>query len=214
MIAEPAMPVWPATNTRFPTRSRGAERRSGWMSIGDVVDTGALGGDKAQISGDHFGHEFLKRGLVAPTELFPCLRGVAEQEIDFGGTKIARIHPHQYASRFGINSRFIHARTTPTDFYLYLGKGTFDEFADRVMFARCQDIIVGLRVLENPPHALDEVTRVPPIAFGIEVSKKQRLLKAKLYGGNRPGNFAGHEGLAACRTLMVEQNTIAGVKAI
>ena len=40
MIAEPAMPLWPATNTRFPTRSKRAEPRSGWMSIGDVVDTG------------------------------------------------------------------------------------------------------------------------------------------------------------------------------
>ena len=66
-------------------------------------------------------------------------------------------------------------------------------------FAGGEDVIVGLRLLQNPPHALDIVAGVAPIALGVEVAEKNPVLLAAFDRGDRPGDLSGHEGFAAQR---------------
>ena len=53
-----------------------------------------------------------------------------------------------------------------------------------------------------------------PIAPGVQVAEEKTLLQAQLDACHRTRYFSRHEGLAADRAFMVEQNSVAGVHAI
>src|SRR5437879_5332993 len=53
-----------------------------------------------------------------------------------------------------------------------------------------------------------------PIAPGFEVTEIERVLKANLDAGDSARDLARHEGLAADRALMIEQDAIRGIPAV
>ena len=53
-----------------------------------------------------------------------------------------------------------------------------------------------------------------PIAPGGQIAEKQFVLQAKLDGRDSPGDLSGHEGFAARRTFVIEQNAVRRVHAI
>src|SRR5215208_7062756 len=93
-------------------------------------------------------------------------------------------------------------------------EGRLNELAHSVRFAGSQHEIVAFAELHNSPHPLDVLRRISPIAFCVEIAEEQFLLDALLDGSDCSGNFAADESFAAARAFMVEQNAIAGAKAI
>ena len=67
-MAEPAMPVWPATNTRFWVRSNGVTDAC-VKSICGGKDTRLLARKAFEVGSYHFGHELFERDPVFPAEL-------------------------------------------------------------------------------------------------------------------------------------------------
>src|SRR5215218_3845455 len=70
--------------------------------------------------------------------------------------------------------------------------------------------VVGLIGLEHQPYGLDVIGRVAPVPLRIEVAEVELVLEAGGDPGDRPGDLAGDEGLAAPRRLVVEEDSVDG----
>ena len=75
-------------------------------------------------------------------------------------------------------------------------------------------VVVGLVLLQHPPHRLDVVAGEAPVAAGLEVAQREALLQAERDPGDGPGHLAGDELVAAARALVVEQDAGGGVRAV
>src|SRR3981081_2685787 len=84
----------------------------------------------------------------------------------------------------------------------------------RAGLAGRQHEVVGRLRLQYSVHALDIIPGVPPIAFRPEVSEIERLFEAGLDTGNAARDLARHEGLAADRAFMIEQDAVRGEHAV
>ena len=62
--------------------------------------------------------------------------------------------------------------------------------------------------MQHPPHRLDVLGRVAPVAPGVEVAEVELVLQAGLNARHRAGDLAGHERLAAAFALVVEQDSV------
>ena len=100
------------------------------------------------------------------------------------------------------------------DFDPGLAEGHVDEVADHRRPAGGEDIVVGLGLLEDAPHALDVILGVAPVPLGVEVAEVELFLQAVPDARGGPGDFARHEGLAPHRRLVVEEDAVAGVDAV
>src|SRR5215813_1762265 len=89
-----------------------------------------------------------------------------------------------------------------------------NELAHRMRFAGSQHEVVAFAELHNSPHPFDVLRRISPIAFCVQVAEEQFLLHALLNSSDSARNFAADESFAATRAFMVEQNAIAGAKAV
>src|SRR5712671_6076236 len=107
-IAEPAMPRWPATNTRLPLKSNALAARLSTL-LCSMEDTGGLARNSFNIGGDHLGHQGFKRDGVVPAQFSVRLGRVANQKINLGGSEIAWINLHQDTPVGGINAFFVNA---------------------------------------------------------------------------------------------------------
>src|SRR4051812_33116310 len=79
---------------------------------------------------------------------------------------------------------------------------------DRVHFACRDDVVLGLLLLDDPPHRVSEVGGVSPVSFSIEVAHKKLLLEPKLDCCKRARNLSSDKGFAAPRTLVIEQDPV------
>src|SRR5712664_1800212 len=191
--APPTMPPCPATKAVLPLSSNGV------FAIGDLPLR------DRKIARHHFLDELRETRLRYPAELFARLAGVADQEIDFGRTKIRRVDANQRLAGRLVDAGFLDAPAAPFDAAANLGKGKCDEFAHRAGFTGRQHEIVGLVRLQYLVHALDVVPGMAPVALCLEISEIERLVQTGLDPGNPAGDLARHKRLAADRALMVEQ---------
>src|SRR5436309_11473331 len=113
-MAEPAMPLWPATNTRLSARSNGTGEPP-VILIGRCRPARGLLGNRFQVCGDHLGYQRIERDLVAPSEPGPGLRRVADQNVDFGRTKVARVDLDQHPARRRVDPLLLRSRSQPLD---------------------------------------------------------------------------------------------------
>src|SRR5262249_59550727 len=85
----------------------------------------------------------------------------------------------------------------------------FDEsYAPRVGLPRREKRLTRLGLRQSPPHSLNIVSRMAPIAFGIQIPKKKRFLSTELNSCDCTANFSGDESLAADRAFMIEQDSV------
>ena len=101
------------------------------------------------------------------------LRRIADQQVDFGRTEIAWIDLDQNPAGAGVNALFIGPFPAPLDRHSNLAKRPLDEFPHRMRLAGCQHIVIGLRLLQNSPHAVNIIAGMAPVALGFEVAQKQ-----------------------------------------
>src|SRR5580704_8241762 len=200
--AAPTIPPCPATKTVLPFSSNGV------LAIGDLPP-----GDR-KIAVDHFLDQLRKARLRLPAELFAGLAGVADQEIDLGGAKIHRIDANHRLAGFPVDAGFLDTLAAPLDGTANFRKRQFDEFTHRAGFAGRQHEIVGRVGLQYLVHALDIIPGMAPVAFGAEVSEIERFLQTGLDASDAARDLAGHEGLAADRAFMIEQDAVRGIDAV
>src|ERR1700733_15809350 len=167
-----------------------------------------------QIGRHHLGDKLLECRRMAPPEYFTGLGRVANKDIDLGRPKIIAVDFDQDLAALAIAAALGNALALPRYANADFGKSAFDEFAHRMSFAGCQHIIVGLVLLENPPHPLDIVSGMPPIAFGIEVPEVERILQPQINRGDGAADLTGDESLRAGGSLMIEKDAVRGVHAI
>src|SRR5207248_8939568 len=126
---------------------------------------------------------FVEFHLVSPAEPLARLARIAKERIRFGRAEITRIDFDQHAAVALIKSLFVEPRSAPFDGSADAGEGLFREFTNRMLLARRQHVIVGLRLLHDEPHALDIIAGMPPIALGGKIAEKQLALQAELDRG-------------------------------
>ena len=85
-------------------------------------------------------------------------------------------------------------------------EGDLAEIADGMRLVGRDHVVVGLLVLQHPPHRLDVVRRISPVAPGIEVAHRQARLKPELDASHAVGNLPGDELETAPRRLVVEED--------
>src|SRR6516164_2495048 len=200
--AEPTMPRWPATRTVLPFNSNGV------LAIGDL-----LPGD-LKIASHHFLDQLGEAGFRFPPEFLPSLAGIADQDVDLGRAKIARIDAHDGLAGLFVDARLFDPLAPPLDVAADLGESELDKLAYRARLSRCEHEIVRLIGLQDRVHALDIVPRMAPVALGLEIAEIDRVFQANLDAGHTAGDLARHEGFAADRAFMIEQNTVGGEHAV
>src|SRR4249920_1829158 len=104
-------------------------------------------------------------------------RGVADQNIHFGWSEIARIYLNELLAACLVDSGFMLSFAPPMDAATDHRKRPLNEFAHRVAIAGSQHIVIWLRLLQHHPHALDVIARVAPVTSGIEVADEKPLLQ-------------------------------------
>ena len=97
---------------------------------------------------------------------------------------------------------------------IQFGESKLHEFADRMRLTGRHDIVVRLILLQHEPHCFDIIAGEAPIALGIEVAQEELLLQPFLDASGGTRDLAGHERLAAPRTLVIEQDAVADKEAV
>ena len=87
-----------------------------------------------------------------------------------------------------------------------MGESDAAEFPDCRSAARCHNIIVGFVLLKHEPHGTDIVSRVPPIALGIEIPKLQFVGKSKFDPRHAVRDLSCHKFDSPQGALMVKEN--------
>src|SRR5580700_5415383 len=110
-MAEPTMPRWPATKTRRPRRSNSGAVAAAAVAGGSVAVAMALllEPDRIEIGLDHVLHQLVERHAMPPAELVVRLARIADQGLDFGRTKVARIDLNEHLAGFLIQSFLVSA---------------------------------------------------------------------------------------------------------
>ena len=119
---------------------------------------------------------------------------VADQGVDLGRAEVALVETHVVLPvQSGVRERDL------------------EELTDREAHTGGEHVVVGLVRLQHPPHALDVLGGVAPVTHRVEVPHVEVLLLSGLDGGDGARDLAGHEGLAAPRGLVVEQDPVGRV---
>src|SRR4029077_16483287 len=82
--ADPTIPLWPATNTRFPA----SEYATGESFMAEAI--GVF--DSLEVRLDHFPNNLREPDLCPPAEALMSLAGIAKQGMHFGRPEIAGVN--------------------------------------------------------------------------------------------------------------------------
>ena len=127
------------------------------------------------IGRHHLLDEFLKCSGSRPAQLLPGLGCISQQLFHFRGTEIAWIDGNKHSSGLLIHALFLLTLAPPDDGVADHGKGAFNELPYRMHPAGGQNIVVGLFLLQDSPHTLDIVPRVPSVALRVEVTEGYKV---------------------------------------
>src|ERR1035441_267377 len=204
-IADPAMPRCPATQTRRPFNSK--------LVMTNPSHAG-FSGDSFQIRVQHIGDQFGKRDRVLPSQNPVLLGSVAQEQVDLSWPEIAAVDLHQQDAAGGIDAHLVNSLALPFDLAAHLQEGQFYVLAHAMRFTRRQDVIVRRILLHNPPHAFHVVSRMAPVALGVQIPDIEPILHAQVNSGHRASYLPCDEGLAADGALVIEQNAVRGMHGV
>src|SRR5215469_8192923 len=130
-----------------------------------------------QVFFDHFAHQCVKSDFRPPTEALARLAGISQKRFDLGRAKIPWIDFDQNVPGSGIESDLVGAAAFPDDSSAHMPKREFDEFTHGMAFAGGKDVVIGLILLKNEPHAVDIVAGMTPVTTGVEIAEIQARLE-------------------------------------
>src|SRR5262249_37013888 len=136
------------------------------------IPAGAPVSDRDHVRLPHLYDQSVKACLMFPAEDPSALARVTNKRIDFGRAEITRVDLDEHPAGRLLEAFLLEAAAAPDDRPADVGKSLLDEFAHRMGFTGCKHVVIGLVLLQDQPHPLDEVTRMPPVARGIEISKE------------------------------------------
>ena len=111
-------------------------------------------------------HQLLEGCLLGvPAQFADGLRGVAQELLDFGRAEVARVDGDQRLARLRVDALLVRSDAPPCQFDARATEGVRAEFAHGIHLARRNDEVIGLVMLQDKPHALDEVGGIAPIAL-------------------------------------------------
>src|ERR1035437_7388413 len=87
-------------------------------------------------------------------------------------------------------------------------KGELEEVAHREGLPGRNDEVIGLVLLQHPPHGVDVLRGITPVATSFNVAHEEGVLEASLDTGDTAGDLARYERLAAPRALVVEKDAV------
>ncbi len=123
--------------------------------------------------------ELLEGSLLRiPAQFADGLRRVAEELLDLGRAEVARVDGDERLARLAIDAFLVGTHAPPLQLDAGAAEGVRAEFPHRVHLTRGDDEVIGLVVLQDEPHALDEVRGVAPIALGRQVAEEEAILPA------------------------------------
>ena len=126
---------------------------------------------RLQIMAGHFADEFFKAGCWFPTETGFCLRRVPQQVFHFGWSEISGVDSDNLSAVI-IYTDLFNTLAMPLDFHVEFLSCKLNELPDRMLLAGCDDEIISFVLLQHHPLHFNIVPCMPPIAKGIQVSKK------------------------------------------
>ncbi len=135
------------------TRNPNSLPRQGVHGLDALPDR--RGPHRFKIGNHHLARQFTRRCLVLPSKLFARLRGIADKQVDFGGSKISWIDGHAQLAGLTAIAFLFDTAATPFNADPGVFEGPFDERPHGCRFAGCEDIVAGRVRLKHPPHALD-----------------------------------------------------------
>ena len=166
------------------------------------------------ISLDHNTHQFFQLCMRLPAQRLLCFGGITDQQIDFSGPIIARIHSHAYSAASLFASLFVNIFAGPFQFHARLAERQLGKLFDGVADTGGQDIVTWRVVLQHTPHALHIFQRIPPVPLRFQISQQHLLLQSVFDARHGAGNLAGHKSLTPARRFVVEQNAVAGKEVV
>jgi len=175
-----------------------------------ILDTEAGVIDAGDIRLDHLLDELIEGGGAGvPAERVLGLCGGADEEVDLGGAEVALVHADEGAAGGDLDANLVDSLALETNLHIGNLERLIDEVPHGVGLTGGDDEVLGLVLLEHPPHAIDVVARVAPVALGVHVAEVEALLLATFDVRHREGDLTGHEGLTAAGGLVVEQDAVA-----
>ena len=173
--------------------------------------------DGLEVLADHLLDEVEEVDPWLPAELGLGLLGVAQQEVDLGGTEVLGIDADEDAlGVLGVDADLLDGAllAAPLDGDAGLLEGELTELTDGVTLAGGEHVVVGLVLLEDAPHALHVVAGVAPVADGVEVAEVEAVIYAHLDADDGARDLPGDEGVAAARGLVVEEDAVGDVHVV
>ena len=202
--AEPTMPRWPATQTRFPSSGKLGQRPSrAFPSAIAAMSSRTISAQSASKSVSCFQPSFSRAFDGSPTRMSTSV-----------GRKIAGINLDKDAAGACVLPFFADALSVPGDLNSDFSERLLHEGADGVSLAGGEHIVVGLRLLQHQPHAAHIFARVAPVALGVEIAEIEPFLQSACDRGDGARDLAGDKGLAAERALVIEQDPVRGVHSV
>jgi hypothetical protein len=154
----------------------------------------------------HFVDQIGEQNLWYPAKLGFGLGSIAEELLNLGRSKVARIDPYEHRSRFPVHSYLVDTSALPHDLTADASERPLDELANRVHLSCSQYVVVRRVLLQNPPHTVNVVARVTPVTQCIQVAEVQVLLQPVLNCCHCSRDLARDERLAAHRPFVIEEN--------
>jgi len=149
--------------------------------------------DQQQVTIHHVGYHLIETDLWFPAKVSLGLAKISYEQVDLGRSEIYWINSNKCSIVGAVYADFIRTLSFPAQRYVDLGEGGFSKFSNAARFARCKHPVARLILLQDLPHPTNEVARIAPVPFGVEVPKVKTFLLLQLYGRGRPCNLARHK---------------------
>mmetsp|Transcript_121778 Transcript_121778/g.345177 ORF Transcript_121778/g.345177 Transcript_121778/m.345177 type:complete len:203 (+) Transcript_121778:234-842(+) len=154
-------------------------------------------------------NELLEGRVRCPAHLLLRLFRVAEQRLHLGGSEVLLGDLHHHLARLLVDALLRETLAAPHDGAAHHLEGQRNQVPHAVLVVRRDHKVLRLLLLQHHPHRLHVVLRVPPVPLRVQVPEHQLVPLPGDDLRHRRRHLLGHEGPAAARRLVVEEDPVA-----
>lgn len=161
------------------------------------------------ITCHHFSTHVTNGVFWLPAEYGSRFGTVSEEKFHFRRSEIFGVDFYHAGTGCCIVTFLIDSSAFPFYFHTDFLKAPVHKIAYSIRYTSCDHKIFWSILLKHSPHRIDIILRMSPVAFCIEITKVQTILKSEAYLCYGHGDFSCYKGLAAYWRFVVEKNTVA-----